>query len=405
MQPKLRVTPSSRAQERFWRSPARHRAFIGGIGSGKTLAGCVEVLRQPPGSVGFVIAPTYKMLRDASQATFFKLFRGFVEDHNKQEQRTTLINGTTILWRSADDPDSLRGPNLDWAWIDEASYCKAGLWNVVVGRLRGQPGRAWITTTPKGKNWVWGLCHARRVRLFRAATRDNTALPVEFLDDVAGQYGGQFAEQELGGQFVDWSGGMVTRADFRFLPLHQAPTRHILEARAWDLAFSTSRAADQTAGVRGWMDADRNLFLRRPVLGRWRSPQAKEVITTTALQDGPRVVVGVEAVASQRATYDDLKAEPRLYAHDLRALHPPADKAAAAAPWMSLAALGKVWLILEEGVDEAAWEPWIGEWTAFPPQDKDGHDDCVDAVSRLHEALTAQDRADFLGHFAQALRS
>ncbi len=36
-------------QMRFWQSAARWRAFVGGVGSGKTRAGAMEVLRQPAG--------------------------------------------------------------------------------------------------------------------------------------------------------------------------------------------------------------------------------------------------------------------------------------------------------------------------------------------------------------------
>jgi cysteine synthase len=44
-------------QRRFWLSRARYKLFVGGVGSGKTRAGVVEALRQPPRSVGMVLAP------------------------------------------------------------------------------------------------------------------------------------------------------------------------------------------------------------------------------------------------------------------------------------------------------------------------------------------------------------
>ena len=71
----ITVQTATGPQVAFWGSPERFRAFVGGIGSGKTYAGTVEILRQPAGSTGMVVAPTYPMLRDATLRTFADLAR------------------------------------------------------------------------------------------------------------------------------------------------------------------------------------------------------------------------------------------------------------------------------------------------------------------------------------------
>ena len=108
----LRHPKATPPQREFWGSPAKFRLFVGGIGSGKTRAGALEVLRQPGGSTGMVLAPTYPMLRDATLRTFLELAQrgGVLEDFRKAEMAATLMNGTTVLFRSADNPDRLRGP-------------------------------------------------------------------------------------------------------------------------------------------------------------------------------------------------------------------------------------------------------------------------------------------------------
>ena len=48
------------------RYKVRHRAVFTGVGGGKTLSGCYEVLSmllENPHSVGYIFEPTYKMVR------------------------------------------------------------------------------------------------------------------------------------------------------------------------------------------------------------------------------------------------------------------------------------------------------------------------------------------------------
>lgn len=207
----VEIRATSPAQHAFWASPSTYRAFVGGIGSGKTWAGAAQILLEPPGSVGMVVAPTYPMLRDASQRTFFEVCpRELIASHNKSEQRTELVTGTTILWRSAEHPDRLRGPNLDWAWGDEWAFVDADAHSVLAGRLRRGRGAFWLSTTPNGHNWLhteivdgpaageWDLHYSH--------TRDNTALPTAFVERLLRTYDSALAEQELAGRFVDLGG-------------------------------------------------------------------------------------------------------------------------------------------------------------------------------------------------------
>lgn len=191
----------------FWQSPKKFRAFIGGIGSGKTRAGCVEVLHQPAGSAGMIVAPTYQMLRDSTLDSFLRLFLPLVKDFNRNEMRMELSNGTTILWRSADNPDSLRGPNLGWVWADEAALLPEQVWDILIGRLRLAPGRGWVTTTPKGFGWLYRVFDEQRrddYQLIRCSTRANFFLPAGYVDALEAKYEGAWAAQELAGEFVSW---------------------------------------------------------------------------------------------------------------------------------------------------------------------------------------------------------
>lgn len=150
------------------------------------------------------------MMRDASQRVFFDVCPpSLVLDHNKAEQHTRLVNGLEIFWRSADNPDRLRGPNLGWAWVDEAAFVSEEAWKVILGRLRLEPGRAWGTTTPNGQNWLYRRCVVEDLGygVHHAHTRDNVFNLASYAEDLAREYEGDplYAAQELAGEFVDLS--------------------------------------------------------------------------------------------------------------------------------------------------------------------------------------------------------
>jgi hypothetical protein len=96
------------------------------------------------------------MLRDATLRSFLELVEaaGVLRKFNKAENRAELGGDRTVLFRSADSPDRLRGPNLGWFWLDEAAMMVPEVWLIMLGRLREEPARAWCTTTPRGKNWL-----------------------------------------------------------------------------------------------------------------------------------------------------------------------------------------------------------------------------------------------------------
>jgi len=204
------------AQQQFHESTRKFRAYIGGIGAGKTYAGCMEALwyqaLPKAGTLGVIIAPTFPMLRDATMRTFFSICPPeIISNWNKTTYTLKLVNGSEILFRSADKPDRLRGPTITWFWMDEAADCKPETWDIMMGRLR-QPKYSrcgFLTGTPKGFNWIYDkfvLSESPEYEIVHAKTRDNAHLPEDYLESLEGSYSGTFALQELEGQFVVFEG-------------------------------------------------------------------------------------------------------------------------------------------------------------------------------------------------------
>jgi len=166
---------------------------------------------MPTDAPGMIVAPTYKMLADPTMETFFEVADSLIVKHNKTDKKITLCDGKKILYRSADEPDSLRGPNLGWAWLDEAALMGRYAWDIMVGRLRRLPGKMWATTTPKGYDWLWemfedqeSVSDPHNYFMVRCSSDANIFLPPDYVESLFSTYSGGFLKQEVGGEFTEW---------------------------------------------------------------------------------------------------------------------------------------------------------------------------------------------------------
>lgn len=205
----------------FVNTPQHYAAMCGGIGSGKSYAGaarslmaglgCIGGVDIPTPNMGVVTAATYPMLRDATFRTFREVAADYIAEMHKSEFRVVLVNGSEVLFRSATDPENLRGPNASWWWGDEAALYDGLVWRIMIGRLRqhGMQGFAWVTTTPKGRNWLYREFVESTdpdYVIFQASTRANPFLNASFVAGLEASYTGDFAKQELEGDFVAHEG-------------------------------------------------------------------------------------------------------------------------------------------------------------------------------------------------------
>lgn len=243
-------------QHEFLSSDAHFAAFVAGIGSGKTTTGTHRGVRAafgqigsesiPAPNTGMVCAPTYDMINLIVVPSYYQVLGGTVEeggliaDYNKSEKVMTLINGSKIVFRSTDNPERLRGPNLSWIHLDEAALMSEDVWKIVFGRIRadGKFGYIWLTSTPAGRNWIyqkWVQDKRDSYHLVKMHTFENIFLHPDFIQELALEYDGDYAKQELGGAFVGFKG--LIYPEFN-------PDRHLFHGE-----IDTSRYAYFVAGV------------------------------------------------------------------------------------------------------------------------------------------------------------
>lgn len=205
------------SQRRFHALKTRFKGFSGPIGSGKSAALCHEVIRkayQNPGCMGLLGAPTYPMLKDATQRALVEVLDNNELPYtwNRSESFIELTQcQSRILLRSLEEYERLRGTNLAWFGVDELTYCREDAWLRLEGRLREPKAKqpsGFGVWTPKGKDWV-------QRRFLEAATEDYAvvlAKPSEnrhvlatdpnFYTRLKSTYSDAFFRQEVLGEYV-----------------------------------------------------------------------------------------------------------------------------------------------------------------------------------------------------------
>ncbi len=212
------------SQERFHRCQARFKGFSGPVGSGKSQALCQEAIRLSylnPGRAGLLGAPTYPMLRDATQSTLFEILGNSHIPHEYHKAENILVLTDTksrIIFRPVDDYERLRGTNLAWFGLDELTYTAQEAWLRLEGRLRDPKASrlcGFAVWTPKGFDWVYRKFMERPVDGYAvtiAAPFENRHLlekVPDYYERLKHSYDSQFFEQEVMGKYLTVGEGQV----------------------------------------------------------------------------------------------------------------------------------------------------------------------------------------------------
>jgi hypothetical protein len=261
----------------FHELPNRFKGFSGPIGSGKSQALCQEAIRMTylnPGRTGLIGAPTYPMLRDATQATLFEILdaNGVGYDHSKGENTVVMRDTRSkILFRPVEEFERLRGTNLAWFGIDELTYTQEESWLRLEGRLRDPKAKqlcGFAVWTPKGYDWVYRRFIASPPKGYGAVE----AMPHEnrfllekipdFYERLKASYDERFYEQEVLGKYLNLDSGRVYCAFDRNVHVQKAsvdPNRPLLWALDFNVDPMSSVVAQETDGKVVVLD---EIFLR-----------------------------------------------------------------------------------------------------------------------------------------------
>jgi phage terminase large subunit-like protein len=144
-------------------------------------------------------------------------------------KRLLWPNGAEARVYSAHDPERLRGPQFDAAWVDELAKWKRAeeAWDMLQFALRlGDHPRQVVTTTPRGVGVLKAILSRGSTVVTHAPTEANAAnLAGSFLAEVRARYEGtRLGRQELDGVLVeDVEGALWTLAMLEAARVERAP--------------------------------------------------------------------------------------------------------------------------------------------------------------------------------------
>ncbi len=213
--------------------------FLGGRGAGKTLAGATWLAdaaeRNPRLALVGVTLHDVREVMIGGPSGLLTLPRwagGERPVYEPSRRRLVFPNGAHAHAFSAEDPDSLRGPQFGAAWADE--FCAWSRPDETLAMLRlglrlGDDPRLVVTTTPRPLAALRGLRDEAGCVVTHAPTRENLVhLAPGFLKGLTALYGGTRREaQELEGLMIEAEGGLFRAADLARARMEakDAPTR------------------------------------------------------------------------------------------------------------------------------------------------------------------------------------
>ncbi len=340
--------------------------------------------------------------------------------HNKTEKRIEFENGTLIQFKTADDPQSLRGAGLDIIWMDEAAFIpNADAWTVSYPALTDREGLVISTTTPWGKNWFFeefftgeALVDPDEFRV-QYTSLDNPFLKRKVIERARRRYHPMHFKQEFLASFDafagialqgDWlkywvAGNADVKTDDLSLKHLYDETSGRYRLRIYmgvDPAISLAEDADHfSMAVIGVTDDNEQVFLLDTFKGRLAFPDQLDKIREWHLKWRPEWI-GVESNAFQKAL-----AQQSARLDTFPVILPVFSKGDKNTRILTMAPLfkyGKVRI-------HRRLADFIDQWINFDPAKKNQDDDMLDAVEiALGVAgvlLSAQPHAALLEHEAR----
>ena len=207
-------------QAKWWDLRNYIKLLVGGYGCGKTYVSALRALYLSflnSGIPGMYVSPTYKMANKTIIPTLkdIAMRSGITLKHNKTDHEFFIQEWNGRFWvGSGDDPDSLRGPNLAWAGIDEPFIQSKEVLDQMLARVRHPEAKhkeIFMTGTPEELNWGYDIAMNDTgkydVGLVYGKTADNRYLSKEYYDTLFAAYSPEMREAYLEGKFVNLKQG------------------------------------------------------------------------------------------------------------------------------------------------------------------------------------------------------
>lgn len=280
--------------------------YIGGLGSGKSLIGCITMLslaiqRSGDYLIGRQFMPE---LRSTTYKTFLEICPpDLIKDHKVADAVLVLKTAdgglSNIFFRGLDEADKLRSMNLNAFFIDEAQQVTENAFIILQGRLRGKHWRkGFQTQNSAGHDWSyhWYVkqAHIQDVtakKAFKnivAPTTENIHLPEGYIQSMMSTWSEDKIQRELLANEDAFEGQVYNefRQDTHVIQPFKIPDD-------WTRVVGADHGyRNPTAWVWGAVDPDDNLYIYREFYEKeWL---VEEIVNGKKGPGGKRIQAGVK---------------------------------------------------------------------------------------------------------------
>jgi phage terminase large subunit-like protein len=426
-------------------SRCRFALFYGGRGSGKSSASAQKALRKiAQGHTGIVVNPDFENFRLSTWPELKEWIPWdmVVPSHRNRQSEAwqptqpfvmAFVNGARMYCKGLKDPESARGPNVNWMWYDESGRDETGMaFKLAIAGVRiGDNPQVFCSQTAKPRShWSYkffiekevtaevkkafeeaGTTSEDFIQSFHGSTQANKDnLDPGFYASLLATYpAGALREREIDGKFSDDGGKIGDSTTLRII--NEIPDDWELgrQVRYWDMAGTEKKVGNDPDEAVGSLVQDIPSFkepggiILDQVAGWWSWDKLKKVIVETALKDGPEVTIIIEQepgsggknqVAEIQSWFKSHPDYPELAYYKVEPQR-PTDRVQEALVWFGYAHAGNVYV---------KYNPY---WNDTLMEQVDGftlmkHDDRVTSVSGAFRWLSPArmrqwKRVDFIG--------
>src|ERR1041384_2054058 len=217
------------AQVEIAKDNHRYKVVSAGRRFGKGVLGVSAAFRMASrGGKCRWIAPSYAS--DSYQSgwrlasTLANQIPGVVIHLQKREFNFSKIGGGWLQFRTAEEPDSLRGEGIDFVVFDEAAHIQGleDMWEQSVRpSLMDRRGEAWFISTPYGFNYFNNLFLRSRNNQgwasFQFPTSANPHIDYDEIAELRKSLPALVARQEIDAEFVQLAGALFKRQNINVL--------------------------------------------------------------------------------------------------------------------------------------------------------------------------------------------
>lgn len=189
------------------------RAFIATHNTQLAKVSLIKFARKKKRLVWYV-APSYRMAKQIMWPELVESIpRAWVKKYNETILTITLVNGTKIELKGADNPDSLRGVGIHYLVMDEVQDIDPEAWTKVLRpTLASTGGHALFIGTPKAYNFLhqlWSLGQKEEARAWQSwqfPTITSPFIPLEEIEAAREDMDEKSFKQEFEASFETMSG-------------------------------------------------------------------------------------------------------------------------------------------------------------------------------------------------------